>query len=458
MNHNHQITVPSLIIGNIISLSLLIFLAIGCKKIDDPNAYFAKSLQGNTLYYMANQIRDSLNDKELILTFDDGPIIGSGQCHGVPQVASTHYSTPDKPTSEFNTGDLIDFLNYHKTPATFFVVVSQFYDNQTSSCLVRRMIKSKNLLVANHTWNHTSINFFPQNCDNSDTIKRRNPVIRLSTAHLKNISDQSQNRAVIPFADEYPEEHQQQGAGIYPTTLAKSPYLVIPRDRTRQEISTPSFDSPYPGYTNFITNEVASAACYLNQLILQDTESKKAAQDYPLFYRPPGGFWENEDKVDLLHHPDLESYIGPIGWHFGSHWDKDFIADHACWPTALKWASSNKEEQKRIEDKSHPAFIAGLKAGNPEKGCADAYVARIDGEPEGQKKGIILLHDNHPESISMFIKYLYPQLEEKGYKFIGLDQSPFIQKKLSDIREKSEREKLYSACVPAYDQWCSKLK
>ena len=476
-------------------------LAQSCKSAAEPSPAQLKKLADN-MYDTAYKIKQSLNDKELIITFDDGPISNYDACKKAnldqqPSTTTT-YTVPDKPTEQFGTSDLIDYLNFHQIPATFFVVTKEFYSHHTNACTIQRIIHSPYLLAANHTWNHTSARISPQKCDNTSNIQAPEVFVPVSEHWLRLFPDdmikqylknqlvqpkpltdysatpntsspssmsQSQTTYTSTQFDSTPQppdnitDYAAQGWSIFPTIGGDTQYVSIqpqpasaPQPLNQHPFTQPTPSSlqptsPYPGYTNYIVNEVTAAACYLNQYILQNTPSTQAAQNYPLFYRPPGGYWELEDQ-DIIDHPALEAYIGPIAWHYGGNFNgRGDVADYECWGIA----------KKILDMPANPprAFIKGLKAKNPLKGCADSYVAHIENQPEGQKKGIVLLHDNHPETIRMFIEYLHPQLIEKGYKIIGLDQVDYIKKQLAVIRKNPGFHKKLGSCIPARDQWCA---
>lgn len=445
-------------------------------------------------------IKQSLNDKELIITFDDGPIHNSDSCDkfslDLKKTIPAIYTVPQKATSQFGTSDLIDYLNYHRVPATFFVVTSQYYDHRTNACSIQRIIHSPHLIVANHTWTHTSINFLPKTCDNSSTISLTDSYrplpdhwnrlfshdvlkkflkIQLSLSQkigppYPDISSTNSQETTSPHLDSdrlnpkndeklpHKQKYQIQTKGlrsIFPR-VGKPPHYVSLQSESSEQTKKQIQTSSYPGFTNFITNEIEAAGCYLNQYILLYSPDHKTALEHPLFYRPPGGFWELEDKVGAIDHPSLEGYIGPIGWHFGGSFNGTDVSDFECWDLAKKYKDTDDEENRsKLLSKARPEYIKGLKEDNPIKGCADAYVAHIESQPIGQRKGIVLLHDSHPQSIRMFIEYLHPQLEEKGYKFVGLDDVSYVKGKLSEIHAREDLKKQLGSCLPAKDEWCA---
>lgn len=497
MTHKHLTLISTVLIASSIALTF------GCKKQGTQISENAELKQLSAEFHdMANKIKSSLNDKELVITFDDGPITKGDAClaEAKDRLVRTSYSVPEKPTSHFTTSDLIDYLNYHHVPATFFVIANSYYSHHTNACAVRRIIRSPKLLIANHTWTHKSIAIDPKTCDNTSNIPQTssyrplpehweklfshnvlkqylqhnlvqtdpNPEQEIDTTSTNSTSLAIQQTPENPLPAKPPfnfMEAMKKGWSIFPRIGQGNHFVAVnPPEKTSKAnshshpMTMPLPDnSPYKGYSKFITNEVEASACYLNQYLLLYSESEKIAQEYPLFYRPPGGFWFAEDKIDLLNHPSMKSYIGPIAWHYGGSFDGRDVSDYECWKYARQWEESSPEDteiRNEILAKSPPTFIQGLKEGNPEKGCSDSYIARIESQPEGQKKGIVLLHDNQPQTIRMFIEYLYPELITRGYKIIGLDQVPVVKEELMAINAHPSNRKKLGSCVPAKDLWC----
>ena len=495
------------LVSVVLVASSAIALTMGCKKQGalSENAELQQLSSG--FYDMADKIKNSLNDKELVITFDDGPITKGDAClaEAKDRLVRTSYSVPEKPTSHFTTSDLIDYLNYHHVPATFFVIANRYYSHHTNACAVRRIIRSPKLLIANHTWTHKSIAIDPKTCDNTSNIPQTSSyrplpehweklfshdVLKQYLQHnlvqtdlnskqkeQENDTDSStDNTSVVQEApnlapDKPPfsfMEAMKKGWSIFPRIGQGEHFVAVnPPEKISGGSSHPHpmtmplpDHSPYKGYSKFITNEVEASACYLNQYLLLYSDSERIAQEYPLFYRPPGGFWYAEDKIDLLNHPAMKPYIGPIAWHYGGSFNGRDVSDYECWKYARQWEESAQSTPKdtkirnQILAKSPPTFIKGLKEGNPEKGCADSYIARIESQPEGQKKGVVLFHDNQPQTIRMFIEYLHPELMARGYKIIGLDQVPVVKEELMAINANLSNRKKLGSCVPAKDLWC----
>lgn len=526
------------LISTTVNICLFILVATGstgCKPLSDATTHELKELSAD-FYDVATAIKASLNDKELIITFDDGPISSPDACAKAAMdrqpLIKTKYVVPNFADATPGTSDLIDYLNYYQVPATFFVLTSEFYNHHGNACTIQRIIHSPHLIVANHTWTHTSASFAPKTCDNTSDIPLT-PVYRPLPAHWQRLfppailrqylktqlvkanrskeaspqenSEDPQSYKATPLTSAHliqePTgtifEYGPKGWSIFPavgqppqhavfkgtpstasssslasppappavttapTPSPTSPAALTPshpqgastEQPTHPTPGTTTTPSPYPGYSKFITNEVLAAGCYLNQYILLYSHTDNIARDYPLFYRPPGGFWNTEDHV-LLDHPELQAHIGPLAWHYGGQFDGSDVSDHECWSIAAAWESANFSQRQKLLAMAPPEYVKELKKGNVLKGCADAYIARIEKEPEGERKGIVLLHDNQPQTIQMFIEYLHPQLMEKGYKIVNLNEVPYIEKRLEAMRANPKHHKKLGSCVPPKDRWC----
>ena len=456
---------------------LIVFLSslVSCKKIGELNEAKLKQLTPK-LRDLTFNIKKHLKDKELILTFDDGPTARPNECAlaSLPQTPPPlNYSVPEIPTHEFRTGHLVDFLNFHEVPATFFAITSQYYNRRNAACTIRRIIQSKNLLIANHTWTHTSVGIKPSNCNNTSNIP--SPVVKTALPQItkhpgvhESVKAKRFRNKARDIPDKLPLlDPSQKPNFIFPLIDSKNsdiPYVSF-ASTNPEELTTTSSDhqtikSPYPGYTKFITNDVETAACLLDQYLLLYAGDKKRIEEYPLFYRPPGGFWGPEDAQELLNHPSMDPYIGPVGWHYGGQLTNTTVADWECWPTAQQWLN-DPSKRESIEGYAHPKLIANLKKvpPNPIKGCAEAYLDEIESQPEGERKGIVLFHDNAPEAVKMFIEYLHPMLVERDYTFIGLDEAidrvEQAEEKTLMIRQYPIIEKKAFGCMPAKDLWCA---
>jgi peptidoglycan/xylan/chitin deacetylase (PgdA/CDA1 family) len=139
---------------------------------------------------------------------------------------------------------------------------------------------------------------------------------------------------------------------------------------------------------------------------LERTDAAIGAGDSPTFFRAPYGNWRATDGPggrDLPRSPVAaianrsplaDRYIGPVNWDICAE-------DWNFW-----------------------------RRGDPPAACAAAYLAEV----ERVGRGIILMHDNsadEPESrrnnrACEATAILVPQLLNRGYRFVGLDEIPRI--------------------------------
>jgi peptidoglycan/xylan/chitin deacetylase (PgdA/CDA1 family) len=128
------------------------------------------------------------------------------------------------------------------------------------------------------------------------------------------------------------------------------------------------------------------------------------------FFRPPFGSLVagGEGNINGLNRSgDLAKYIGPVLWNVGGAMNNGFAADWACWNLPNVTIQS----------------------------CHDGYVR----EAVAERKGIILLHDIHDETIDMIMgtngaPSLIRSLRSKGFKFVALDAYPDAVKRFGTFK------------------------
>lgn len=380
-----------LLLGSAMVLSIM----PSCKKghhsaPDVATSDLRKMMAHDTLYEQGLKVQESLKPGEFVITFDDGPVIlGEGACPIEDPLPSGkgEEQLPEKVNLSPDTADLVDFLIAEKIPATFFVVALKYRTSRAARCVIDRMVGSPHLLLANHTWSHISSRVDPKNCNATHTAESL-PEEALD-----------KQRSVAPLGQEGDED----------------------------------------AYSKFITEEVKAAHCLIHERI-QEVLEPKQVQEYPLFYRPPGGYWTEEDKRLLLKETSLESYLGPVPWNFGGDLKEVEAADYACWDAGRWWeGASEAEREAEWEEKKRqvPLFLLQrLKEGmDIEQACSELYMKSIMRRPPQERRGIILLHDEHSQTVSMFIRYLYPALQKEGFRIIPLDEVPYYAEQLQKIRQ-----------------------
>lgn len=130
----------------------------------------------------------------------------------------------------------------------------------------------------------------------------------------------------------------------------------------------------------------------VNEILTAHKIIKPFSRSAVYFFRPPGGAWDSGDAAATAL-PDLKAYIGPIFWDLGGALENGHSADWNCWTAGLSPAE-----------------------------CSAGYVR----EAKERRKGIVLLHDVHEKTVTMFIEHLYPALIKEGFSFVALDENKGI--------------------------------
>lgn len=378
----------------------------------------AKRLSTNGFYgQLAYDIKNSLKPGEIVITYDDGPAIRHGGACDEREALSEESPPPsgssipakredsdhspleppeseEQPSMEYvqtisdaklDSSDLVDFLVAKNIPATFFVVGLKYASPGSARCVIDRIVKASSLTLANHTWSHISSVVHPKECNKSTS-----PVI------LK--------------------------GGV-----------------TEER---PSGDSE--AYSKFISEEVKAAHCLIRERVYEvigESQSERARQ-YPLFFRPPGGYWEENDQRYLVDDSQLQNYLGPVPWYFGGNLSENHAADYSCWEAGKWWnGASEKKREAAItgeagKERKYPLSLLNLlKEGKSiVQACSELYVKSIMRLPLEKRKGIVLLHDEHAQTVEMSIKYLLPALvAEESLKIIPLSDVPYFADQIAQI-------------------------
>jgi len=154
----------------------------------------------------------------------------------------------------------------------------------------------------------------------------------------------------------------------------------------------------------------------VNEILTAHKIIKPFSRSDVYFFRPPGGAWEASDATATAL-PDFKAYIGPIFWDVGGALANGHSADWNCWTAGLSPAE-----------------------------CAAGYVR----EAKERRKGIVLLHDVHEKTVSMFMDHLYPALIKEGFSFVPLDQNKGIADRIKKFGGRPLGEDTVSLPGPAH--------
>ena len=387
-----------------VALCSVAVLGVGACKKNTPSANHDHELKklaaDKTFYELSVKTQQSMKPGDFVITFDDGPMIKSpGACDERVAVdedssVSAQKTEGDLPkdfdkSAVVDTAGLVDFLISEKIPATFFVVGLEYRKSKNAQCVVDRMVASEHLLLANHTWSHISSFVEPKKCNTSTT--------KLVSPH-------------------------------------KHPHALVPAGGDPD------------AYSKFLRAEVKAAHCLIHERLQKVLSSEpEKIRNYPLFFRPPGGYWEDEDRKLLVQETALDAYIGPVPWNFGGGLLENHAADYACWERDRWWRGLSEAQRQKEwdldkgreeEQRKMPLFLwERLEKGmSMEQACSELYMQSIMSRPPENRKGIILMHDNVTRSVRMFVNYLYPALKKQGFQLISLSDVPYYKKQLEEIR------------------------
>ena len=339
---------------------------------------------------------------------------------------------------DYHSGTLIDFLISNNIPATLFIVSLKYRHSETAKCFIDKAIASDSVIIANHTWSHLSSALNPTDCNQATPFSELYP--ELTNSHELTSQDNPSNTPSSENPTTNSSNHHPLNTSEHP--MLSSQQSSTADDSSSQEISEDPITNPN-GFSMFLLEEVKQAHCLINERLEHVFEDYEKAKKYPLFYRAPGGFWDSDlqDRQSLIESDELKNYLGPIYWQFGGQLSKISAADYKCWEVALDFKYNHQNKIEIHKETLDEEFIADLE--NPlvtaPQACANMYIKSILLKDKKDQKGIILLHDNHQQTVEMFIKYLYPAMIIQGFKFVGLEKIDYI-KDLIDKLEHSEQK------------------
>ncbi len=134
----------------------------------------------------------------------------------------------------------------------------------------------------------------------------------------------------------------------------------------------------------------------ISQIARTDSLIRSYVDGPVIFFRPPYGKWDSSIAGALNADPEVSAdHVGPIAWDIDCR-------DWKCW-----------------------------QEGHSPDQCADSCIRRIE---ESGRRGIILMHDCTADIEALklanrtfeLIQHLVPELLDRGYRFVRLDEIPGI--------------------------------
>lgn len=136
----------------------------------------------------------------------------------------------------------------------------------------------------------------------------------------------------------------------------------------------------------------------MSEVTLTDAFIADVQPNGPWLLRPPFGAW-NGAAARTLNATPMKKYVGSVFWDIGGVLTATAAADWDCWGKHVT-----------IEK------------------CGALYM----NEMNTRKKGIVLMHDIHSNTIDM-VKQLVPQLKAQGWKFTTVPEVPSIKRALANV-------------------------
>jgi peptidoglycan-N-acetylglucosamine deacetylase len=133
---------------------------------------------------------------------------------------------------------------------------------------------------------------------------------------------------------------------------------------------------------------------------IADTDAvlASAQPDGPFVVRAPFGAWTGS-TARAINASEMRKYVGSVFWDIGGALTTTAAADWDCWG-------------KRYSIEA----------------CGDLYLNEI----RTKKRGIVLLHDIHGNTVSM-TKYIVPKLIEEGFVFVKLEDVPSVKRAIQNV-------------------------
>ncbi len=140
------------------------------------------------------------------------------------------------------------------------------------------------------------------------------------------------------------------------------------------------------------------AAKLMSEVTLTDAFIAEVQPNGPWLLRPPFGAW-NGAAARTINATPMSKYVGSVFWDIGGVLTDTAAADWDCWGKHIT-----------IEK------------------CGALYM----NEMNTRKRGIVLMHDIHSNTIDM-VKQLVPQLKAQGWKFTTIPEVPSIKRALANV-------------------------
>lgn len=375
-------------------LLLLVYMSIihsSCKK-TAPIGQELQSLDVRDMFEQMMQVQNSMRPYELVLTFDDGPVVpkGQGRCSDVAKkpprnpfdMKPAQWKIPeDRP---LHSGDLVDFLIHYNIPATLFVVTKEYRDFPDSQCVLVRALLSDNITVANHSYSHVSARIKPELCNKGQDHK--DAFSQLLSSEITSAQCYLEQELVKNFD---PQE--------------------------MRALRYPYFYRPPGGFWDVVDRNATEGDSRLDHLI-----------------GPVG--WHFGGDLSEMSAADYQC------WNLDSWWKK----------------ASEEEREKKLQELSPLSPMIQTALFDPEKlsmieACAQQYVRNIFTKDPEMRRGIVLMHDNFSQTIEMFIRYLYPALQRQGFSFVSIEDVPYFAEQISSMGQRNifEENTQFGSCKAA---------
>lgn len=139
-----------------------------------------------------------------------------------------------------------------------------------------------------------------------------------------------------------------------------------------------------------------SSTKLMSEITLTDNAIAAVEPNGPWLIRPPFGAW-NGATARIVNGTPMKKYVGSVFWDVGGVLTATAAADWDCWGKKLS------------VDK-----------------CGALYM----NEMRTRKRGIVLMHDVHSQTIDM-VKLIVPKLKAEGWKFASVLDAPAVKRALA---------------------------
>jgi peptidoglycan/xylan/chitin deacetylase (PgdA/CDA1 family) len=141
-----------------------------------------------------------------------------------------------------------------------------------------------------------------------------------------------------------------------------------------------------------------SSAKVISEVTSTDNFIAEVQPNGPWLLRPPFGAW-NGATARAVNSTPMKKYVGSVFWDVGGVLSATAAADWDCWG---KHVSVDK--------------------------CGSLYI----NEMNAKKRGIVLMHDVHGQTIDM-VKVIVPKLKAAGWKFATVEDVPSIKRAIGNV-------------------------